>query len=250
VFDESGERRVRMGHLAFLGAHRVNGVSALHTDLMRETVFRDLHALHPRQIVNKTNGISFRRWLFEANPAAARAARRRVGPHVRDDPDALRAVAPLAADPAFREAFARQRRTAKDALAALVRNARVWTSTRPPSSTSTSSASTSTSASSSTCCRRWPPYLAMRDAPGADPVPRVKIFSGKAAAGYRQAKLIIKLIHDVAAVGERRSHNARQARRRCSCDYQREPRGVHHSRGPTCRSRSPPPAWRRPARAT
>ena len=57
-----------MGHLAFLGSHRVNGVSALHTELMRETVFRELHALFPDRIVNKTNGITFRRWLFSPIP--------------------------------------------------------------------------------------------------------------------------------------------------------------------------------------
>ena len=57
-----------MSTLAFLGSHRVNGVSALHTELMRQTVFRDLHTLYPDRIVNNTNGITFRRWLFEANP--------------------------------------------------------------------------------------------------------------------------------------------------------------------------------------
>ena len=58
-----------MGHLAFIGSHRVNGVSALHTDLMRQTVFRDFSTVYPDRIVNKTNGITFRRWLFQANPA-------------------------------------------------------------------------------------------------------------------------------------------------------------------------------------
>ena len=57
-----------MGHLAFIGSHRVNGVSALHTELMRRTVFKDLHGLYPDRIVNKTNGITFRRWLHQANP--------------------------------------------------------------------------------------------------------------------------------------------------------------------------------------
>ena len=61
-----------MSHLAFLGSHRVNGVSALHTGLMRETVFRDLHNLFPDRIVNVTNGIAFRRWLHEANPRLTR----------------------------------------------------------------------------------------------------------------------------------------------------------------------------------
>ena len=63
LIDEHGGRKLRMGHLAFVGSHRVNGVSALHTELMRKTVFRDLHALYPDRIVNKTNGITFRRWL-------------------------------------------------------------------------------------------------------------------------------------------------------------------------------------------
>src|SRR5258706_588377 len=68
IIDEHHGRHVRMGHLAFIGSHRVNGVSALHTRLMRETVFADLHRLYPERIVNKTNGITFPRWLHQANP--------------------------------------------------------------------------------------------------------------------------------------------------------------------------------------
>jgi starch phosphorylase len=200
VFDESGERRVRMGHLAFLGAHRVNGVSALHTGLMRETVFRDLHAVHPEKIVNKTNGISFRRWLFEANPPLLSLLLETIGPQVQDDPDALRGLLPLADDAGFRDAFARQRRTAKTALAALIAE-RTGTEVDP-------------SALFDVHVKRIheykrqllnvlqtvAAYLALRDAPDTDVVARVKIFSGKAAAGYARAKLVIKLIHDVARV--------------------------------------------------
>ena len=69
LVDEWDGRRVRMGHLAFLGSHKINGVSQLHTSLIKETVFRDLHSLYPDRIVNKTNGITFRRWLFEARYA-------------------------------------------------------------------------------------------------------------------------------------------------------------------------------------
>jgi starch phosphorylase len=68
LIEESNGRRLRMGHLAFVGSRRVNGVSALHTELMRKTVFHDLHVLYPLRIVNKTNGITFRRWLYQANP--------------------------------------------------------------------------------------------------------------------------------------------------------------------------------------
>ncbi|MCW1248550.1 glycogen/starch/alpha-glucan phosphorylase, partial [Pseudomonas sp. SAICEU22] len=67
LIEEDNGRRVRMGNLAFLGSHSVNGVSGLHTQLMRSTVFSELHKLYPERINNKTNGITFRRWLFQAN---------------------------------------------------------------------------------------------------------------------------------------------------------------------------------------
>ena len=80
LIDEKRGRRVRMGQLAFVGSHRINGVSAMHSDLMRETVFHDLNHLYPGRITNKTNGITFRRWLMLANPkltdAVARGLRR------------------------------------------------------------------------------------------------------------------------------------------------------------------------------
>src|SRR5690606_3561811 len=68
LIEEDNGRRVRMGNLAFLGSHSTNGVSALHTSLMRQTVFTHLHQLYPERINSKTNGITFRRWLYQANP--------------------------------------------------------------------------------------------------------------------------------------------------------------------------------------
>ncbi len=67
LIDEHNGRRLRMGSLAFVGSHKINGVSALHTELMKQTVFRDLHRLFPDRINNKTNGITPRRWLMQAN---------------------------------------------------------------------------------------------------------------------------------------------------------------------------------------
>ena len=200
IIDETRGRRVRMGHLAFLGAHRVNGVSALHTELMRETVFHDLHSVHPDKIVNKTNGITFRRWLFEANPTLTALLVEAVGPQVLDDPDALAGLAPLADDASLCERFAKQRRDNKLALARVV--AEVTGRSLDPD------------AMFDVHIKRMHEYkrqllnilqtIALYDAMRADPgrgwVPRVKIFAGKAAAGYRQAKLIIKLIHDVGRV--------------------------------------------------
>src|SRR5262245_26868031 len=98
MIDEHGGRKLRMGHLAFVGSHRINGVSALHTDLMRKTVFQDLHALYPDRIVNKTNGITFRRWLLQSNPDLTRLLCEVCGDAVLDDPAQLVRLADHAED--------------------------------------------------------------------------------------------------------------------------------------------------------
>ena len=198
LIEEDGGRHVRMGNLAFLGSHRVNGVSALHTELMKQTVFRDFNALYPERIVNKTNGITFRRWLFQANPGLTALIAEAIGGRFLEDTERLADLAPLAEDAAFRERFAACRRANKVALARLV-NERIATSLDPD-------------ALFDVHVKRIHEYKrqllniletvalynAMRARPAGDWVPRVKIFSGKAAAGYRQAKLIIKLANDVA----------------------------------------------------
>lgn len=200
LIDEHGERRVRMGTLAFVGSHRVNGVSALHTDLMRETVFRPLHRLHPERIVNKTNGITFRRWLHTANPRLTSLLCDAIGPAVLDDPMALERLVPLANDPALHDRLIAARRANKTALASLV--AEKLDVTLDPD------------ALVDVHIKRIHEYKrqllniletialydAMRARPVRDWVPRVKLFAGRAAASYRRAKLIIKLIHDVARI--------------------------------------------------
>ncbi len=203
LIEEYHGRRVRMGHLAFLGSRRVNGVSALHTELMRQTVFRDLHALYPDRIVNKTNGISFRRWLFQANPGLTNLLADVIGPGMKDNPDELRALVPLARDAVFQERFAAVRRANKIALARLVAE-RTGISLDPD-------------AMFDVHIKRMHEYkrqllnlletIALYGAIRAEPtrnwVPRVKIFAGKAAASYHMAKLIIKLANDVARVVNR-----------------------------------------------
>jgi starch phosphorylase len=200
MIDEQQGRRVRMSHLAFLGSHRVNGVSALHTGLMRETVFRDLHNLFPDRIVNVTNGIAFRRWLHEANPRLTRLLVDTIGPRVLDDENALEKLRPLANDRAFQKRFAASRYVNKLALSDLIRREleirvdpaaifdvhikRIHEYKRQLLNILEAIAL----------------YNAIRARPMDDWAPRVKIFAGKAAASYHQAKLIIKLIHDVAKV--------------------------------------------------
>ena len=200
IIDEESGRHVRMGHLAFVGAHKVNGVSALHTGLMRQTVFRDLHALYPARIVNKTNGITFRRWLHQANPALTRLLVGELGEGVLDDPDVLIRLDRLADDAAFQNLFRNQRAVSKANLAKIVAE-RTGVRIDP-------------GALFDVHIKRIHEYkrqllniletVALYDAIRAEPerdwTPRVKIFAGKAAASYHQAKLIIKLANDVAGV--------------------------------------------------
>jgi starch phosphorylase len=200
LISENDVRHVRMGPLAFLGSHRVNGVSALHTELMRRTVFRDLHGLYPDRIVNKTNGISFRRWLVHANPALTALIADVIGPAFLEDANAIAALADHADDAALRDRCADVRRANKVALARLVAEA-LGTGIDPD-------------AIFDVQVKRIHEYkrqllniletVALYNAIRAQPThgwaPRVKIFAGKAAAGYQQAKLIIKLANDVARV--------------------------------------------------
>jgi starch phosphorylase len=200
LIEEGAGRRVRMGTLAFLGSHKVNGVSALHTDLMRKTVFRDLHTLFPDRIVNKTNGITVRRWLFEANPALTKMIAEVAGPEVMDDITRLKAFETIADDAAAQERLQKIRRANKVVLSNLIAE-RLSIKVDPD-------------ALFDVQIKRIHEYkrqllniletIALYDAMRAQPmrnwVPRVKIFAGKAAASYHRAKLIIKLANDVARV--------------------------------------------------
>lgn len=198
LIDEAGERRVRMANLAFAGSHSVNGVAALHTDLMKQTVFADLHRLFPDRINNKTNGITPRRWLHECNPGLTALIRDAIGTDFMDDAGALAALAPHADDAAFRERFAEVKRANKIALATHLKELmgirldpdalfdvqikRIHEYKRQLLNVIETVAL----------------YDQIRSHPERDWTPRVKIFAGKAASSYHNAKLIIKLINDVA----------------------------------------------------
>ena len=99
LIDEKGERRVRMGNLAFVGAHSINGVSALHSELLKVTLFKDLHRMFPTRINNKTNGITPRRWLIQCNPGLTELISDTIGTRFLDDIDALRELEKHAKDP-------------------------------------------------------------------------------------------------------------------------------------------------------
>ena len=190
---------VRMGDLAFIGARRVNGVSALHTSLMKQTVFKELHALHPERIVNQTNGVTPRRWLYNCNPALRGLLHETIGDDWVTDLEQLTALAPLADDAGFRERFAAAKHDNKLCLATYL--------------DSTLGVRVDPEALFDIQIKRIHEYKRqllnvlhvvalwneIRRAPEADWTPRVKIFGGKAAPGYAMAKQVIKLINDVGA---------------------------------------------------
>jgi len=200
LIDEHHGRAVRMGHLAFIGSHGVNGVSALHTGLMRETVFRDLHKLFPERIVNKTNGITFRRWLHQANPDLTNLLVEAVGSRVLDDERVLEALEPLAADAAFQERFAAVKRANKAVLARLISDELEITVDPAALFDVQIKRVHEYKRQLLNILETIALYEEIRSHPMREWSPRVKIFGGKAAAGYQQAKLIIKLAHDVARV--------------------------------------------------
>ena len=200
LIQENGDKRVRMGHLAFVGSNSINGVSALHTDLMRKTVFRDLDALRPGRIVNKTNGISFRRWLQRANPGLTKLLVDTIGERMLDDPEAMRALEGKADDPAFQRAFAETRLHNKENLARCIRD-QVGIRINPAAMFDVQIKRIHEyKRQLLNILETVALYQAIRKEPHAGWVPRVKIIAGKAAASYARAKLIIKLAHDVASV--------------------------------------------------
>jgi starch phosphorylase len=199
LIDEQSQR-VRMGNLAFLGAHRVNGVSALHTSLMKQTVFSAQHQLFPDRIVNQTNGVTPRRWLFECNPRLSELITEIIGDKWIGNLEQLETLAPMADDASFRERYAAVKQANKHALARLVR--------------AQTGQAIDAGAMFDVQIKRIHEYkrqllniletIAQYHAIRADPAktwqPRVKIFGGKAAASYYMAKMIIRLINDAAAV--------------------------------------------------
>ncbi len=195
---EHGE--IKMGELSFVMAHRVNGVSALHTELMKSTVFKDLHALHPDRIVNQTNGVTPRRWLLSANPRLSGLITGVLGDSWVGDLETLTGLEPSIEDPAFLSDFAMAKRDNKVDLSN-------WLAAEH-------GLSVDPDAMFDVQIKRIHEYKrqhlnileavalwqAIRANPNANWTPRVKIFGGKAAPGYVFAKEIIRLINDVAAV--------------------------------------------------
>ncbi|MFY7901580.1 MAG: glycogen/starch/alpha-glucan phosphorylase, partial [Rubrivivax sp.] len=200
LIDENGERRVRMAHLSIVGSHKVNGVSALHSELLQRTIFADFAALWPERFVNVTNGITPRRWLAQANPGLAGLLDERIGSGWRLDLAQLGRLGELAGDPAFRARFAAVKHANKERLARAIRAA-TGVAVDPASLFDVQVKRIHEyKRQLLNLLQVVARYQAMLAAPGRDWVPRTVIFAGKAASSYVAAKSVIRLIHDVGSV--------------------------------------------------
>ncbi len=200
LVDESGERRVRMAHLAVVGSHKVNGVSALHSDLLVKTIFADFALLWPERFINMTNGVTPRRWLAQANPGLSALVDRTIGTGWRLQLDELAALAAHAGQASFRAEFLAVKRANKVRLAEHIR-ASTGIVVDPDSlfDVQVKRIHEYKRQLLNVLHVIWR-YQAMLADPGADWLPRTVIFAGKAASSYHMAKTIIRLIHDVGSV--------------------------------------------------
>lgn len=204
LVDEAGERRVRMAYLAVVTSHSVNGVSALHSELMKESIFFDFANLWPERFNNKTNGITPRRWLAQANPALSAVLDKQVGTGWRRDLTQLSGLNAVLTNPKVIEAFQGAKLANKQRLAAWVQ--------------ANMGLTIPTDALYDVQVKRIHEYkrqllnvlhvitryLRIINNPGSVKVPplvpRVVVFAGKAASAYHMAKQIIHLINSVAKV--------------------------------------------------
>jgi len=200
LVEEGPEKKIRMAHLAVVGSHSVNGVAALHTDLLRRDVMTDYAAMYPERFNNKTNGVTPRRWLAWCNPRLSKLITSRIGAGWTTDLDQLSKLEPHAEDPAFRNAFREVKRANKVDLSQHLRDLR-WVQLNPD-------------AIFDVQIKRLHEYkrqllnaihivalwMKARRDPSSIIHPRAFIFGAKAAPGYHLAKLTIRLINGIAEV--------------------------------------------------
>lgn len=200
IIDESNGRRVRMAHLAVVGSHTVNGVAALHSELLKTTLFTDFNRIYPNKFVNVTNGITPRRWLNQCNPDLTALLTKAIGTGFQRDLDKLKLITPLAEDKAFRKAFREVKLANKVRLSNRIEDV-TGVKLNPNSLFDVQ-------------IKRIHEYKRqllnvlhvitlynrIRSGQAKDITPRSVIFGGKAAPGYWMAKQIIRLINDVATI--------------------------------------------------
>jgi len=198
LVEDGAERRIRMANLAIAGTHSTNGVAAIHSELLRTSTVKDLAELYPERFNNKTNGVTPRRWLLLANPALAGVITEAIGDGWITDLEQLRRLAPLAKDRAFGQAVGRAKRQAKAQFCSWIA-ARTGLSIDPETILDCQVKRIHEyKRQLLNVLRVIVLYDRLRDNPGLEMEPRTFVFAGKAAPAYRLAKLIIKLINNLA----------------------------------------------------
>jgi starch phosphorylase len=201
IIEESQPKQVRMAHLATVGAHSVNGVAKLHTELLQRYVLADFHQMFPERFNNKTNGVSPRRWILYSNPRLTRLVSSRLGTEWIDrDLRHLQQIERYADDQPFLEALAAVKRANKRDLCVMVQRRLGIELPSDAMFVVQIKRIHEYKRQLLACLQVVAHYLRLKRGAEADPVPRAYLFAGKAAAGYTVAKQHIRLINDVAAV--------------------------------------------------
>jgi starch phosphorylase len=200
IIQEDGTRSVRMAHLAVIGSHAINGVAALHTDLLRAEVLRDFAELWPERFNNKTNGVTPRRWLWQCNPGLSRAITGRIGDEWVTDLDQLAKLDKFADDPTFRAELAGIKRDNKARLAEYIQRRQGVAINVDSLFDVQVKRIHEYKRQLLNCLHVIALYRRIKFGGKKDMVPRTVIFGGKAAPGYELAKRHIALIHDVGEI--------------------------------------------------
>ena len=198
VVEEGSQRKIRMAHLAIVGSHSTNGVAAIHSKLLRTTTVKDLAEMYPERFSNKTNGVTPRRWLLQANPKLSSAISDGIGERWITDLSELKALRPLAEDVSFRDVFLASKREAKVRFANWLKSASGQDIDPDTVFDCQIKRIHEYKRQLLNALRIIVVYNRLRANPNLEVVPRTFFFAGKAAPAYRLAKLIIKFINNLA----------------------------------------------------
>jgi starch phosphorylase len=201
IIEEGPKKQIRMAHLATVGAHSINGVAKLHSELIKSQLLHDFFELWPERFNNKTNGVTPRRWILHANPRLTRVITARIGPAWIDhDLSGLQALLGFADDDSLLEDLIRVKQENKRDLVRLVEE-RTGVQLNPRAMFVTQVKRIHEYKRQLLACLQIVThYLRLKHGAAEEEAPRVYIFAGKAAPGYAMAKLHIRLLNDVAAV--------------------------------------------------
>ena len=200
IIGEAGEKHVRMANLAIVGSHSVNGVSALHSQILKDDLFRDFYELWPERFNNKTNGITQRRWLKHANRWLADLISSSIGDGWVTDLDQLKKLIPLADDPGFRQRWIDVKRANKGLLADYILKKNKLAISPDSMFDCHTKRIHEYKRQLLNVLHVITRYNRLKANPDLDVAPRTVIFSGKAAPSYFMAKLIIRLINSVGSI--------------------------------------------------